>query len=206
MIALGLGSLVGVLRTVPNRLLAGFAAAYVELFRNIPLLVQLFIWYFVVPELLPEDAGTWIKHLNPIAQQYFAGVVCLAMYTSARIAEQVRSGINSLPRGQRYAGFALGFTRSQVYCYVLLPMAFRIIIPPLTSEFMTVFKNTAVMSMIGLLELTAQGRQLVDYTSQPYESFTVVTVLYIAINMAALRMMRFVEKRVHVPGMQIGKR
>ena len=205
-IALVLGSVVGVLRTAPNRWLLGLAAAYVEVFRNIPLLVQLFIWYFVVPELLPATAGNWIKQLNPIAQQYVAGVVCLGMYTSARIAEQVRSGINSLPRGQRHAGLAIGFTTTQTYRYVLLPVAFRIIVPPLTSEFMTVFKNTAVMSMIGLLELTAQGRQLVDYTSQPYESFTVVTSLYILVNMTALRLMRWVEKRAQVPGMQIGKR
>lgn len=205
-IALVLGSVVGVLRTAPNRWLVGLAAVYVEVFRNIPLLVQLFIWYFVVPELLPVTAGNWIKQLNPIAQQYVAGVVCLGMYTSARIAEQVRSGINSLPRGQRHAGLAIGFTTIQTYRYVLLPVAFRIIVPPLTSEFMTVFKNTAVMSMIGLLELTAQGRQLVDYTSQPYESFTVVTLLYILVNMTALRLMRWVEKRTQVPGMQIGKR
>lgn len=205
-IALILGSVVGVLRTVSNRWGAGLAAAYVEVFRNIPLLVQLFIWYFVVPELLPEKAGMWVKQLNPLAQQYFAGVVCLGMYTSARIAEQVRSGINSLPRGQRHAGLALGFSLPQTYRYVLLPMAFRIIVPPLTSEFMTVFKNTAVMSMIGLLELTAQGRQLVDYTSQPYESFTAVTVLYLVVNMTAMRVMRWVEKRVQVPGLHIGKR
>ena len=205
-IALVLGSVVGVLRTVSNKWLTGFAAAYVEIFRNIPLLVQLFIWYFVAPELLPESTGNWIKQLNPLAQQYFAGMLCLGLYTSARIAEQVRSGINSLPRGQRHAGLALGLTMTQTYRYVLLPVAFRIIVPPMTSEFMTVFKNTAVTSLIGLLDLTAQGRQLVDYTSQPYESFTAVTLLYILINFSAMRLMRWVEKRVQVPGMLLGKR
>lgn len=203
-IGLTLGSVVGVLRTVSNRWLTGLAAAYVEVFRNIPLLVQLFIWYFVVPELLPGAIGTWIKQLNPLLQQMLAGVVCLGMYTSARIAEQVRSGIASLPRGQRHAGLALGFTTAQTYRYVLLPVAFRIIVPPLTSEFMTVFKNSAVMSMIGLLELAAQGRQLVDYTSQPYESFAAVTLLYILINLTALSLMRWIEKRVQIPGMLAG--
>lgn len=204
-IGLAFGSVVGVLRTTSSRWLTSLAAAYVEVFRNIPLLVQLFIWYFVVPEILPGAIGAWIKQLNPLLQQMLAGVVCLGMYTSARIAEQVRSGIASLPRGQRHAGLALGFTTPQTYRYVLLPVAFRIIVPPLTSEFMTVFKNSAVMSMIGLLELAAQGRQLVDYTSQPYESFTAVTVLYMLVNLTALRLMRWIEKRVQIPGLLAGK-
>ena len=203
-IALVLGSIIGTIRTTNNVWLVRFGNAWVELFRNIPLLVQLFIWYFVVPELLPGAIGTWIKQLNPLLQQMLAGVVCLGMYTSARIAEQVRSGIASLPRGQRHAGLALGFTTAQTYRYVLLPVAFRIIVPPLTSEFMTVFKNSAVMSMIGLLELAAQGRQLVDYTSQPYESFAAVTLLYILINLTALSLMRWIEKRVQIPGMLAG--
>jgi glutamate/aspartate transport system permease protein len=205
-LAIFLGSAIGVLRTLSNRWLKFLASAYVEVFRNVPLLVQLFIWYFVIPELLPAAAKTWITQLNPQLQQILAGVTCLAMYTSARIAEQVRSGISALPPGQRSAGLALGFTTAQTYRFVLLPVAFRIIVPPLTSEFMTVFKNSAVMSMIGLLELAAQGRQLVDYMSQPYESFTAVTVLYIAVNMSALWFMRWVEKKVQIPGMLTRKR
>ncbi|MQR02073.1 amino acid ABC transporter permease [Glaciimonas soli] len=205
-IGLVLGSIVGVMRTAPNRWLAMFAAAYVEIFRNIPLLAQLFIWYFVVPELLPQAAHAWVVHLQPQPQQMLAGVLCLGMYTSARLAVQVSAGITSLPGGQRNAGLALGFTLVQTYRYVLLPMTFRIIIPPLTSEFMTVFKNSAVMSMIGMLELTAQGQQLVDYTSQPYESFTAVTMLYLLINMTALYVMRWIEKRVQIPGLVMGRR
>ena len=146
-----------------------------------------------------------IKHLNPLKQQMIAGVVCLGLYTAARVAEQVRAGIASLPAGQRDAGLALGLSGAQTYRHVLLPVAFRIMLPPLTSEFMTVFKNSAVMSMIGLLELAAQGRQLVDYTSQPYESFTAVTLLYVAINMSALRVMRWVERRTAIPGLLSGK-
>ena len=103
-LALLLGALIGVLRTVPNKALAGFATGYVELFRNVPLLVQLFIWYFVLPELLPESIGNAYKQSNPMLQQFLASMVCLALFTSARVAEQVRSGINSLPRGQKTAG------------------------------------------------------------------------------------------------------
>jgi glutamate/aspartate transport system permease protein len=197
-LALALGSIVGVLRTVPGKWLAGLATAYVELFRNIPLLVQLFIWYFVLPEILP--GGTAFKQVNPVAQQFLASMVCLAFFTSARVAEQVRAGINSLPRGQKNAGLALGFTLPQTYRHVMVPMAFRIIVPPLTSEFLNIFKNSAVCSTIGLLELAAQGRQLVDYTAQAYESFIAVTVLYLLINVVVMAIMRMVERRTRVPG------
>jgi len=200
LVALVLGVAMGVLRTLPGRVLPGLAGAYVEFFRNIPLLVQLFAWYFVVPEVLPGGLGEAIKGLNPFLQQFLAAVACLGMYTSARICEQVRAGIQSLPPGQRNAGLALGMTLPQTYRHVLLPVALRVIVPPMTSEFMTVFKNSAVASLIGLLDLTAQGKQLVDYTAQPYETFTAVTLLYLAVNMSALSVMRWVEARVRLPG------
>ncbi len=204
-LALALGALIGVLRTAPNKWLAGFATAYVELFRNIPLLVQLFIWYFVLPELLPESIGNAYKQSNPMLQQFLASMICLALFTSARVAEQVRAGINSLPKGQKNAGLALGFTLPQTYRFVILPMAFRLVVPPLTSEFLNIFKNSAVCSTIGLLELAAQGRQLVDYTAQPYESFIAVTVAYLLINVTVMFLMRKVEHRVAVPGYLGGK-
>jgi glutamate/aspartate transport system permease protein len=198
--ALFFGAVIGVLRTVPNRWLSGLATAYVEAFRNVPLLVQLFSWYFVLPELLPPAWGNAYKQMNPFLQQFLAAVVCLGFFTSARVSEQVRSGIDSLPKGQKNAGLALGFTLPQTYRYVMLPMAFRLIVPPLTSEFLNIFKNSAVCSTIGLLELAAQGRQLVDYTAQPYESFIAVTVLYMLINIVVMSGMRWLEQRVRVPG------
>ncbi|MBI4742260.1 MAG: amino acid ABC transporter permease [Betaproteobacteria bacterium] len=205
MLALATGAVVGVLRTVPNKGLSGIARAYVELFRNIPLLVQLFLWYFVLPELLPTSLGNAYKQSNPLAQQFLASMVCLGLFTSARVAEQVRSGINSLPPGQKNAGLAMGFTLPQTYRFVMLPMAVRLIVPPLTSEFLNIFKNSAVCSTIGLLELAAQGRQLVDYTAQPYESFIAVTLAYLIINVVVMFSMRWVEERVRVPGYLGGK-
>ena len=204
-IALVLGSLLGVLRTVPNKLLAGLAAAYVEVFRNIPLLVQLFIWYFVLPELLPASLGDAFKQMNPLGQQFIAAMVCLGTFTAARVCEQVRSGIGSLARGQKNAGLAMGLDLPQTYRFVLLPMAFRIIIPPLTSEFLNIFKNSAVASTIGLIELSRQAQQLVDYTAQPYEAFIAVTVLYFVLNFAIMFFMRWVEGRTRVPGFIGGK-
>lgn len=205
LLALLLGAVVGVLRTAPHRVLAGLAGAYVELFRNVPLLVQLFGWYFILPELLPSGLGDAYKQSNPIFQQFLASVICLGLFTSARVAEQVRAGIESLPRGQRNAGLALGLTLPQTYRYVILPMAFRVVVPPLTSEFLNIFKNSAVCSTIGLLELAAQGRQLVDYTAQPYESFIAVTVAYLLLNVTVMTAMKKVETRIRVPGYFGGK-
>lgn len=204
-IALLAGSIVGVLRSAPNRWLSGLATAYVEIFRNIPLLVQLFIWYFVLPELLPIEMGNRFKQLNPLVQQFLSAMVCLGLFTSARIAEQVRSGINSLPPGQKNAGLAMGFTLPQVYRYVLLPMAYRIIVPPLTSEFLNIFKNSAVATTIGLIELSRQAQQLVDFTAQPYEAFIAVTLLYVLINVTVMYLMRRLEAKVRIPGYIGGK-
>ena len=204
-IALVIGSIIGVLRTVPNRWLSLIAATYVEVFRNVPLLVQLFIWYFVLPELLPGKMGDAFKQMNPLAQQFLAAMVCLGLFTAARVAEQVRSGINSLPRGQKNAGLAMGFTLAQVYRYVLLPMAYRVIVPPLTSEFLNIFKNSAVATTIGLIELSRQAQQLVDFTAQPYEAFIAVTLLYVLINVTVMFLMRHLEQKVRVPGLIGGK-
>ena len=204
-IALLVGSLVGVLRTVPNRWLSWLATCYVEVFRNIPLLVQLFIWYFVLPELLPVTWGNAFKQMNPLTQQFLAAMVCLGLFTAARVAEQVRAGINSLPRGQKAAGLALGLTLSQVYRHVMLPMAYRIIVPPMTSEFLNIFKNSAVATTIGLIELSRQAQQLVDFTAQPYEAFIAVTLLYVIINVTVMFLMRRLERAVQVPGYIGGK-
>ncbi|MBI5906123.1 MAG: amino acid ABC transporter permease [Deltaproteobacteria bacterium] len=198
-IALLLGFLVGTLRTAPNRWVARLCNAYVELFRNIPLLVQMFLWFFVVPELLPRGLSMWVKRDMP-AKEFATATVCLGLFTSARIAEQVRAGIQSLPRGQRYAGLAMGFTLPQTYRYVLLPMAFRIILPPLTSEFMNVFKNSSVAFAIGVLELTFQARQMQEDSEQGIETYLAVTLLYFICAFIAHRGMSWIEKRTRVPG------
>jgi glutamate/aspartate transport system permease protein len=204
-IALVIGSLFGILRTVPNRFLAGIGTLYVAIFRNIPLIVQFFIWYLVIPELLPPSLGNWFKQLPPNAQFFSSSILCLGLFTGARVCEQVRSGINALPSGQRAAALALGLTQWQAYRYVLMPVAYRIIVPPLTSEFLNVFKNSAVASTIGLLDLSAQARQLVDYTSQAYESFIAVTLAYMLINLVVMQLMRRLEARARLPGYIGGK-
>jgi His/Glu/Gln/Arg/opine family amino acid ABC transporter permease subunit len=198
-IALAIGSVVGTVRTTPNRWLERIGNAYVELFRNIPLLVQMFLWFFVVPELLPRDWSLWVKQEMP-AKEFITATISLGLFTSARIAEQVRAGIQSVSRGQGLAGLALGFTQAQTYRYVLLPMGFRIIIPPLTSEFMNIFKNSSVAFAIGVLELTFQARQMQEDSEQGIETYLAVTLLYFICAFIANRIMAFIEKRTRVPG------
>jgi glutamate/aspartate transport system permease protein len=199
-IAVLLGSIIGVMRTTPHKWAVRLGNAWVELFRNIPLLVQLFLWYFVLPELLPKAAGDWLKQMSPPWGSFIPAVIGLGLFTSARIAEQVRAGIGSLPRGQRMAGTALGLTLPQTYRYVLLPMAYRIILPPLTSETMNLIKNTSVALTIGLIELTAAARSMQEFTFQVFEAFTAATLIYIVVNLIVVNFMRWVEKRVAVPG------
>jgi glutamate/aspartate transport system permease protein len=198
--ALAIGVVVGVLRTVPNRGLSSFASGYVEFFRNIPLLVQLFLWFYVFPELLPPAAGRWIKDLDPTLGQYLTASLCLGFFTAARISEQVRAGIQSLARGQRAAALALGLTLPQTYRHVLLPMAFRVILPPLTSELLNLIKNSSVALTIGLFELTKTSQQISDYTAQTFEAFTAVTLLYLSITLTVTVLMRWLERMARVPG------
>ena len=198
-IALIIGSIIGTIRTTTTPWMVHFGNAWVEFFRNIPLLVQMFLWYFVVPEFVPP-LKSWIVSSDPVYGQFISAVLCLGLFTSARVAEQVRAGIQSLARGQRYAGMALGLTTTQVYRFVLLPMGFRIIIPPLTSETMNLIKNSSIALTIGLAELTFRARELGEYTFNFFEAFTAATLIYIVIAMTANRVMAYVERRVAVPG------
>jgi glutamate/aspartate transport system permease protein len=204
-LAFCIGSLVGILRTFPGRFLPAIGAIYVEIFRKIPLLVQLFLWYFVFPEIVP-GLGTWFKQgFSPLIQQLISGVLCLGLFTAARVAEQVRSGINSLGKGQRGAGLALGLSLLQVYRLILLPVAYRIIVPTLTSEFLNTIKNSAVVSTIGLAELSRQSQQLGEFTAHWYEAFIAVTLLYGIINIAVMIASRFLERAIRLPGYVGGK-
>jgi glutamate/aspartate transport system permease protein len=198
-IAIALGSVIGTIRTTDKPWLVRAGNAWVEFFRNIPLLVQMFLWYFVVPEFIPP-LKSWIVHTDPANAQFVSAVLCLGLFTSARIAEQVRAGIQSLSRGQRMAGMAIGLTQPQVYRFVLLPMGFRIIIPPLTSETMNLIKNSSIALTIGLAELTFRARELGEYTFNFFEAFSAATLIYIIIAMTANRVMSVVEKKTAVPG------
>lgn len=191
-VAMVVGALFGTLRTLPNSpFLTRLANIWVEVFRNIPLLVQIFIWYFVIPKIFPA-----MKDLPSFVLVVFA----LGFFTSARIAEQVRAGIQALPRGQRYAGMAMGFTTAQTYRYVILPMAIRIIIPPLTSESMNLLKNSSVAFAVSIAELTMFAMQAQEETSRGIEIYLAVTALYAVSAFAVNRVMAVVEKKLQIPG------
>ncbi len=198
-IALVIGSVIGTIRTTPTPWMVRLGNAWVELFRNVPLLVQMFLWYFVIPEFIPP-LKAWIIATDPANAQFVTAVLCLGLFTSARVAEQVRAGIQSLARGQRLAGMALGLSQPQVYRFVLLPMAFRIVIPPLTSETMNLIKNSSIALTIGLAELTFRSREMGEYTFRFFEAFSAATIIYIVIGMTVNRIMAFVERRFAVPG------
>jgi len=191
-VAMLVGALVGTVRTLPDRpWLVRLGNAWVELFRNIPLLVQIFLWYFVVPKMFPAFQQV---------PGFLLVVFALGFFTSARIAEQVRAGIQALPRGQRYAAMAMGLTTWQSYRYVLLPMAFRIILPPLTSESMNLLKNSSVAFAVSIAELTMFAMQAQEETSRGVEIYLAVTTLYALSAFAVNRVCAFIEHRMRIPG------
>ena len=196
-IALVLGSLMGILRTVPSKGLMLLGNAWTELFRNIPLLVQVFLWYHVLPGMF--------KSLQAVPS-FILVVFALGFFTSARVSEQVKAGIQALPKGQRYAGLAVGLTLPQTYRYVLLPMAFRIVIPPLTSESMNIIKNSSVAFAVSIAEMTMFAMQAQEETSRGIEIYLAVTALYFISAFAINRIALMIENRVQVPGMIGGGR
>ena len=196
-LSLVVGSLVGIARTTPSKPLVWFGNAWTEVFRNIPLLVQIFLWYHVIPSMF--------RSLQQVPS-FILVVFALGYFTSARISEQVKAGIQALPRGQRYAGLAIGLTLPQTYRYVLLPMAFRIIVPPLTSESMNIVKNSSVAFAVSVAELTMYAMQVQEETSRGVEVYLAVTGLYFISAFAINRIALFIEHRVQVPGMIGGAR
>jgi glutamate/aspartate transport system permease protein len=191
-VALSVGSLMGILRTTPNKWFVAVGNAWTELFRNIPLLVQLFLWYHVIPSMFLVLRGV---------PSFVLVVLALGFFTSARIAEQVKAGIQTLPKGQTYAGLAMGLTLPQTYRYVILPMAFRIVIPPLTSESMNIIKNSSVAFAVSITELTMFAMQAQEETSRGIEIYLAVTALYFVSAFSVNRLALFIEHRVQVPGM-----
>ena len=198
-IAFFLGSIIGIFRTLNNKILNFIGTTYVEIFRNIPLLVQMFIWYFVFPEIVSDDFGTWLKQDLP-NPEFSSALMCLGTYTASRVAEQVRSGIESVSTGVGMAGYATGLSTFQLYIYILLPIGYRIIIPPLTSEFLTIFKNSSLALTIGLLELTARSNMIMDWTFQGFEAYTAATVIYVSVTMIVTLIMQRIENKTQIPG------
>lgn len=199
-LAVALGILVALSRVSswrPARLLGG---AYVQVFRNTPLLVHLFFWYYAAPLLLPRTGQEWLyNHIPNYA--YWAGVVGLGAYTASRVAEQFRSGFLAIPLDQHHAAYSTGLTRIQTYRYVILPYAFRLILPAFTTEFLTCFKNSALAMTIGVMETTHTAYYIDSFTWHGLETTTAASLVYLTIAVVIAVSMSVVEKRIHIPGM-----
>ncbi len=193
-----LGALFGALRTAPVAALRGAATTYVEFFRNVPLLVWMFFWYFGAPQALPAAAQDW---LNRHGGELIAAVVALGVYHGARLAEIVRAGIQSIPATQLEAALSTGLTVRQGYRLILIPIAVRLIIPPLTSESLNLLKNSSLALTISVAEITFMIRQIEAYTAKGFEAITAGTLVYLILCLLLSAVMGRVEQRLAIPGL-----
>jgi len=197
-LAVALGVAAGALRTVPFAPLRVLATFYVEFFRNVPLLVWMFFWYFGVPPLLPRGVQDWLFNHGA---EFWAGMFALGVYHGARLSEVIRSGIQSIPRTQFEASQAMGLSVWQAYRLVILPVAIRLIIPPATNESLNLLKNSSVALTISVAELTFQTRQIETYTARAIEALTAGTLIYLVMCVAIATVMARVERRLAIPGL-----
>jgi len=198
-LALSIGTVVGTLRISHNKVVRAIATAYTEVFRNIPLIVQLFFWYYAGPRILPKRAVQFLYHdINNV--EFWVVVIGLSIYTSSRVAEQIRSGLNSIPIEQFHAALSTGLSKLQMHRYITVPIAVRIMIPSLTTEFLTTFKNTALAMTIGVLETTFMSQQIEAYTFHGLEATTGASLVYFTITMMVMLLMSVVEKKLTIPG------
>jgi len=203
-IAVILGIAIGICRVLPPHWVRFLGGTYVQVFRNTPFLVQLFFWYFAAPLMLPQTAQKWLYDNVP-DYSYWAGVAALGTYTASRVAEQFRSGLSAISLDHYHAAYSTGLTTLQTYRYVIAPYAFRIIIPPFTTEFLTCFKNSALTMTIGVMEVTHTAYYIDSFTWHGLETTTAASVTYLLISGCVVLLMSFVEKRLHIPGMIIRK-
>ena len=198
LLAMALGILSGALRTVPFAPLRAISTFYVEFFRNVPILVWMFFWYFGVPPLLPRPIRDWLFNHGP---EFWAGMFALGVYHGARMSEVIRSGIQSIPKTQFEASMAMGLTVWQSYRLVILPIALRLIVPPATSESLNLLKNSSVALTISVAELTFQTRQIETYTAKAIEALTAGTLIYLMLCLCIAAIMARVERRFAIPGL-----
>jgi len=198
LLAVGLGILAGALRTLRVAPLRWLATGYVEFFRNVPLLVWMFLWYFGVPPLLPQALQDWLfEH----GVEFWAGVFALGVYHGARFSEVLRAGIQSIPKTQLEAALSTGLTVGQAYRLVIIPIALRLIIPPATNETLNLLKNSSVALTIGVAELTFQTRQIETYTAKAFEALAAGTMIYLILCLTIAIIMARLERRIAIPGM-----
>ncbi|MGQ0587622.1 MAG: ABC transporter permease subunit [Gammaproteobacteria bacterium] len=181
--SLGLGLVAGLGRVSSNPAARNLAATYVEIIRGTPLLVQIFIFYFFI--------GT-VLELSP----FTAGVAALAVFTGAYVAEIVRAGIEAVPRGQMEAARSLGMSYAQAMRFVVLPQALRRTLPPLAGQFISLVKDSSLVSVIAITDLTKAGREVVSSTFTPFEVWFTVALMYLALTGSLSLLVRRLERRL----------
>jgi len=197
-ITLCLGILFGSLRTSPYKPVRTVGSIYVEFFRNVPLLVWLFFWYFGAPQVLPADAQDWVNHHHP---EFWSAVIGLSVYHGARMAEVIRAGLQSIPKTLLESSVATGLSLGQTYRLILIPIALRLIIPPVTNESLNLLKNSSLAMTIGVAELTFMTRQIETYTAKAFEALTAGTLIYLVLCLGIAALMAQVERRYRIPGL-----
>jgi polar amino acid transport system permease protein len=191
-----LGLLIAVMRMSNVKPILWFSHAYLEFFRNTPLLVQIFFWYFGSYKILPMVVNDWLNTMN---FEFAAAVIALTIYTSAFIAEDIRSGVRSIPKEQMEAARSSGFSYLKSMYYIILPQAVRLTIPPLINQFLNLMKNSSLAMTIGVAELTYQARQVESYTFKGFEAFTAATLVYLGLSLLITGLMTLYNKYVLNP-------
>lgn len=179
-----LGTLLALARLSPVKPLAWLATAYIELIRGTPLLVQIFLIYFGLPQVTGVN-------LDPFP----AGAIAFSLNSAAYVAEIMRSGIQGVPRGQSEASLSLGFSQWDTMRYVVLPQAFRRVLPPLVGEALNLLKNTSLLSSISLVELTRAGQIVASRTYKPFEMYLAIALIYLAMTLVLSIIAGRFEKR-----------
>ncbi len=198
-IALTVGIAIGTLRITQYRLLRFIGTSYVEILRNIPLLVQMFFWFFAGPMLFGESLSREINRISGL--NIYVSIFGLGLYTASRVAEHVRAGFASITKDQYQAVLSTGMTQVQMYRYVIIPYALRLIIPPLASEFLTVFKNTSIVMTIGVAELTFQSYQIDADTFHGLEATTGAMLIYFLLGLIVVKLMNMIENKYKIKGL-----
>jgi polar amino acid transport system permease protein len=191
-----LGLLIAVMRMSHIAPARWFAHGYLEFFRNTPLLIQIFFWYFGSYKILPKAFNDWLNTTN---FEFAAAVIALTIYTSAFIAEDIRSGVRSIPKEQAEAARSSGFSYIRSMQYIILPQAVRLTIPPLINQFLNLTKNSSLAMTIGVMELTYQARQVESYTFKGFEAFTAATLVYVVISLIITGLVTLYSKKVLSP-------
>ena len=196
LLAIAVGVSLATLRALPVRVFKAFVIVVVEYHRNVPMLVQILVWYFGIPQLLPESLKVWINAGNT---EFFFAAIALALNSGAFISEDLRSGLRAIPHTQQEAAWSIGLTHLQALRYVILPQGIRVALPALLNQALLLFKNSSLAMAIGVHELLYRTRQIDNLTFRTFDVFLIATLLYLLGTLALMALSDHVAKRRTTP-------